>query len=212
MASSRTDRAPAAADEPAGDRRSFHRIVARLLPLKGHQPRSTAPGKRGRRSDLIIAGLGIALGFGCAVFPWYIFFNQEKFGIRAVKFEGNGDRTQPVTLGSSGERVGAPMSAEDIPPMQLDLFATATTSSGDEDDGDAKRIEALDQPFPGDDVRFRLVYAAAGRAMIADETGMWVVQRGSLLPDNSKVAGIEQRDGKWVLVTSAEKVVELEGM
>jgi hypothetical protein len=185
-------------------------MVARLLPFKARQRRSTAPGKKGRRSDLIIAGLGIALGFGCAVFPWYIFFNQDKFGIRAVKFEGNGDRTQPVMLGSNGERVGAPMSSEDIPPMQLDLFATGTTGSDDDDDGNASKL--VEQPFPGDDVRFRLVYAAAGRAMIADETGMWVVQRGSLLPDNSKVAGIEQRDGKWVLVTSADKVVELEGM
>jgi hypothetical protein len=36
-----------------------------------------------------------------------------------------------------------------------------------------------------------------------------VVQRGSRLPDNSRVAGIEQRDGKWVLVTSADRVIEL---
>ena len=209
MAPSRIDRAPAI-DDPAGKPRSLRQIFARLLPLKTRQPRSTPPKKRGRRSDLIIAGLGIALGFGCAVFPWYIFFNQDKFGIRAMKFEGNGDRTQPVMLGSDGERVGAPMSAKDIPPMELDLFATGTTGSDEDDDGNASKL--VEQPFPGDEVRFRLVYAAAGRAMIADDTGMWVVQRGSLLPDNSKVAGIEQRDGKWVLVTSADRVVELEGM
>lgn len=208
MAPSRTDRTLA-----TGEPRPLRRIVGLFLPLKARQSRSTAPGKRGRRSDLIIAGLGIALGFGCAVFPWYIFFNQDKFGIRAMKFEGNADQKPPIMLGSSGERVGAPMSAEDIPPMQLDLFATGTVGSGVDGEEEEKRTaETLDQPFPGDDVRFRLVYAAAGRAMIADETGMWVVQRGSLLPDNSKVAGIEQRDGKWVLVTSADRVVELEGM
>lgn len=210
MAPSRTDRPPPAA---TGEKKRpvRNRLLARLFPAKAPKPRKPALERR-RRSDLIIAGLGIALGFGCAVFPWYIFFNQDKFGIRAMKFEGNADQKPPIMLGSDGERVGAPMSAEDIPPMQLDLFATGTTRSGDDDEGDAKRIEALDQPFPGDEVHFRLVYAAAGRAMIADETGMWVVQRGSLLPDNSKVAGIEERDGKWVLVTSAERVVELEGM
>ena len=207
MAPSRTDRAPTAAGEKKRPVRN--QFLARLFPAKAPKPRKPAAERR-RRSDLIIAGLGIALGFGCAVFPWYIFFNQDKFGIRAMKFEGNGDRTQPVMLGSDGERVGAPMSAEDIPPMQLDLFATGTTGSDEDDDGNASKV--VEQPFPGDRIEYRLVYAAAGRAMIADDTGMWVVQRGSLLPDNSKVAGIEQRDGKWVLVTSAEKVVELEGM
>jgi hypothetical protein len=36
-----------------------------------------------------------------------------------------------------------------------------------------------------------------------------VVQAGSMLPDSSRVAGIEKRGGKWVLVTSTERVVEL---
>jgi hypothetical protein len=208
MAPNKTDRAKSV-DEPAGKPRSLGKIVGRLLPWKPRQPGSAAPRKRGRRSDLIIAGLGIALGFGCAVFPWYIFFNQDKFGIRAMKFEGNADQKPPIMLGSDGERIGAPMSAEDIPPMQLDLFATGTTSADEDDDGNASKL--VEQPFPGDRIAYRLVYAAAGRAMIADDTGMWVVQRGSLLPDNSKVAAIEQRDGKWVLVTSADKVVELSG-
>jgi hypothetical protein len=207
MAPSRTDHAPpAAASEKKQPARN--RLLARLFPEKIAKPPRPAV-ERNRRSDLIIAGLGIALGFGCAVFPWYIFFNQDKFGIRAVKFEGNPNQQGPVMLGSDGERVGAPMSAADIPPMQLDLFATGTTGSDEDDDGNASKL--IEQPFPGDRIEYRLVYAAAGRAMIADDTGMWVVQRGSLLPDNSKVAGIEQRNGKWVLVTSAEKVVELEG-
>ncbi len=150
------------------------------------------------------------LGFGCAVFPWYIFFNQDKFGIRALKFEGNGDQTPPIRLGAGGERIGAPMTAEDIPPMPLDDFATGTIGlAGGADDEPAEKNLA-NQPFPGGpEPEYRMVYAAVGRAMIADETGMWVVQRGSLLPDNSKVTAIEERGGKWVLVTSEDKVVEL---
>ena len=66
-----------------------------------------------------------------------------------------------------------------------------------------------DQPFPGDEINFQLVYVANGRAMIEDDTGLLVVQAGSKLPDNSKVASIEQRSGKWVIVTSADQVVEL---
>ncbi|MDQ6433742.1 hypothetical protein RB623_06715 [Mesorhizobium sp. LHD-90] len=207
MPPSKPDRAPPGAgrQKPAA-RRSFSRL------WRGRNSSSPLLARR-RRSDLIVAGLGIALGFGCAVFPWYIFFNQDKFGIRALKFEGNPDQKPPVMLGSDGERIGAPMTAEDIPPMQLDLFATGTVGAGADGQEEEKRAtEALDQPFPGDAVAYRLVYAAAGRAMIADDSGMWVVQRGSLLPDNSKVAGIEQRAGKWVLITSNDKVVELEAM
>ena len=163
--------------------------------------------KKSRRGDFIIAGLGLALGFGCAVFPWYIFFNQEKFGVRAMRFAGNGGQNQePIYLGNQGERVGAPMTVDDIPPMKLDLFATGTPRRTD-DGLPLPTVE--DQPFPGDDPKFKVVYIANGRAMISDDSGLWVVQPGSLLPDNSTVARIEQRDGQWVLVTSTDQVVQL---
>lgn len=164
---------------------------------------------RSRRSDLIVAALGISLGFGCAAFPWYIFLNPEKFGVRAMKFGGSGNQEAgPIYLGDQGERVGAPMAAEDIPPMKLDLFATGTPSRAPVD-GEASPVTLADQPFPGDKIGFKLVYVANGRAMISDDTGLWVVQAGSKLPDNSKVAKIEQRSGKWVIVTSADQIVEL---
>jgi hypothetical protein len=45
--------------------------------------------------------------------------------------------------------------------------------------------------------------------MIEDDAGLWIVQPGSTLPDNSKVASIERRGGKWVLVTSTNRVVAM---
>jgi hypothetical protein len=194
--------AQAASEKPA--RRSLMpRLFRRRVAATGLTQQS-----RDRRSDLVIAGLGLVLGLGCALFPWYIFFNQDKFGIRALKFEGQGEReTGPIYLGSQADRVGAPMTIEDIPPMKLDLFATGTLP---ENDGPGEGAPGLsEQPFPSEIAAFRLVHVANGRAMIEDDTGLWVVQRGSRLPDNSRVAGIEQRDGKWVLVTSAAKVIEL---
>jgi hypothetical protein len=62
------------------------------------------------------------------------------------------------------------------------------------------------QPFPGDALAFKLVHIANGRAMIEDDAGLWVVKNGSKLPDSSRVTSIEQRSGKWVLVTSTNKV------
>jgi hypothetical protein len=45
--------------------------------------------------------------------------------------------------------------------------------------------------------------------MIEDEDGIWVVQPGSILPDSSRVAAIEQREGRWVLVTTFDRIIEL---
>ena len=101
------------------------------------------------------------------------------------------------------------MTVEDVPIMQLDLFSTGTLPDKTEDGGSGTRARPRPAAFPADDAQFRLVHVANGRAMIEDDTGLWVVQPGSMLPDSSRVAGIEKRDGKWVLVTSTDRVVEL---
>jgi hypothetical protein len=190
---------------------SFH------VDLQGRQPgaprlvtgTSEAAGEGRGRSDLTIAALGITLALICALFPWYIFFNQEQFGVRAMKFEGGGTPSSgPKAVGPQPQRVGAPMSVEDLPVDSLDLFATGTVR--DNSNGDDPPPPGLDeQPFPAEIPRFRLVHVANGRAMIEDDAGLWIVQPGSQLPDSSTVTAIERRSGKWVLVTSAERVVEM---
>jgi hypothetical protein len=190
----------------------FHDVpAARPNPRRGKSAGSSQAARDGTRSsDLVIAALGIALGLTCAFFPWYIFFNQEKFGIRPMKFEGGGaGASGPVSVGPQPQRVGAPMTIQDVPVMQLDLFSTGALP--DDEGGDSgKSAPGLDQqPFPGDVPQFRLVHVANGRAMIEDDAGLWVVQAGSMLPDSSRVAGIEKRNGKWVLVTSTDRIVEL---
>jgi hypothetical protein len=159
--------------------------------------------KADRRSDFVIAALGITLGLICALFPWYIFFNQEQFGVQAIKFGGSGSNAGRVVGGSQLENIGAPLTEKDIPAV--DLFATGTL----QDPEDPSQAPGADQqPFPAD-AKFRMVHVANGRAMIQDDAGLWVVQRGSLLPDSSRVSAIEQRGGKWVLVTSTDQVIEL---
>jgi hypothetical protein len=173
---------------------------------------SSQAAKEGTRSsDLTIAALGITLGLICALFPWYIFFNQEKFGVRAMKFEGGGvtPSTQSVAEGPPPQRVGAPMSVENLPSMQLDLLATGTLPDkrGESDSPSAPGLD--EQPFPVDIPQFKLVHVANNRAMIEDDAGLWIVQVGSTLPDSSQVESIEKRGGKWVLVTSGNRIVGL---
>ena len=159
-----------------------------------------------RSSDMTIAALGVGLGLICALFPWYIFLNQDKFGFPAVKLEG---RAPPAAepIGSQAMRMGMPIGIGKLPLIQLDPLATGTALRK-KGGGDA--APGLDeQPFPTDALQFRVVHVANGRAMIGEDAGLWVVQPGSLLPDSSRVASIEQRGGKWVLVTSNDRVIEV---
>lgn len=155
-----------------------------------------------RRGDLIIAALGAALGLTCALFPWYIFFNQEQFGVRAMRLGGQGS--------NSGRLVAA---ADPVVPLRdivelpgdIDMFSTATIAADPITDPPGSD----EQPYPGAATEFRLVHVANGRAMIEDDAGLWVVQTGSRLPDSSRVASIENRGGKWILLTSRDQVIEL---
>lgn len=158
--------------------------------------------KPDRRSDLVVAGLGVALGLICALFPWYIFFNQEQFGVRAMRLGGQGVNSGRVLADNL-----PPARISELPelPGELDLFSTGNIASDPTRDPPGSD----EQPFPGAAVEFRLVHVANGRAMIEDDAGLWIVQSGSRLPDSSRVAAIEQRAGKWVLVTSKEQVFEL---
>lgn len=162
--------------------------------------------KRLDRSDVTLAALGLTLGLICAIFPWYIFFNQEKFGVREFVFSGKGSGRAAPTTAYVPQAIGKPFASGERPTMELDFFPTATLPPEDEP---ARALPASEQPFPSDRVSFRLVHVANGRAMIEDGDGLWVVQRGSQLPDASRVASIEQRDGRWVLLTTHDKVVEL---
>ncbi|WP_019173210.1 hypothetical protein [Pseudaminobacter salicylatoxidans] len=166
----------------------------------------TEAGKPDRRGDLVIAGLGVTLGLVCALFPWYIFFNQEKFGIEALKFGeyGESDRAGPLALNARTLRPVDLLPEDALPSDALDPFATGTLP-----DAKRERTPVANQPFPLEDVPYQLLHVVNGRGLIEDEAGLWVVQPGALLPDSSRVASIERRAGKWVMVTNREKVVEI---
>ncbi|MFC5585297.1 hypothetical protein ACFPOD_09245 [Nitratireductor kimnyeongensis] len=185
--------APAVEAPPSSRKSAFlPRRLQKAAPL--HKPSSS-------RSDWMIMVGGIGLAAVCAMFPWYIFFNQEQFGVRPMTFAG-----RPSPQGPSREAlpalVGARIPSQIIPLPQVDYTSTGTV--------DHTPTEALeDQPFPGDEPSFRLVHVVGGRAMIEDEDGYWLVQRGSRLPDGSRVSQIVWKDGHWEMVTSRELVVKV---
>jgi len=195
-------------DEMVRENRRAEEEAAGVAPQTRMKAEQSAK-RRDRRSDLTIAALGVTLGLICALFPWYIFFNPDEFGVRAMRFGGSGGGTEPIVLGAQPERVGAPVAGQKIAPMDLDLLATgtATTDSVDEDEEGTPGLK--DQPFPPPVISFRIVQIANGRAMLEDDTGLFVVQPGSILPDKTRVQTIEERDGRPVLVTDAGVALEI---
>lgn len=183
--------------------------IPRIAPYTPPPPLRTAPKKRDN-SDFIVGAMGVTLGLVCALFPWYIFFNPEQFGVREFVFSGQRGNSTPEHVAYQPGRIGQPFAADEVPAMPLDFIPTATVARDQQQSPRQETPSVDDQPFPADLVTFRLVHVANGRAMIQDDDGLWIVQPGSRLPDASKVASIEQRNGRWVLVTTGDKVVELQ--
>lgn len=161
-----------------------------------------------RRTDLTIAALGVTLAIICAIFPWYIFMNQQKFGIRAMQFSGqHSNEPYMGDLRAAILAMGDPSDDENLAQMKLDTFTTGSIRPPQENESTGKgprRQRYKETLFP-----YRMVHASLGRAMIVDKESLFVVQPGSILPDATYVQAIEIRDGKWVLVTSAREVLHL---
>lgn len=162
----------------------------------------TSPEKNS--NDITLKSGAVVLAAAAALFPWYVFLNQDKFGVSVAGWEQLRDargfrERETVEV--------APMSVARKPDATTDpadMLLTATVAKAPED---AKGDIGTLQPFPGQ-AGFRLLHVANGRAMIEDGNGMYVVQTGSILPDNSRLAAVTQKDGKWVIITSAGEVYE----
>lgn len=162
-----------------------------------------------RLTDRLLAGTGIALACAAGLFPWYVFFNEEKFGMHVSTM----DRTRDLPEGP-GRNVFSvsPLamvdkddeSTNEIQETVVDPVVTATVSQLGEEKATGGEMTGS-QPFPGRS-GFKLLHVANGRALIEDGSGMYMVRIGSILPDNSRVATLEQRDGKWVIITSTGEI------
>ncbi len=74
-----------------------------------------------------------------------------------------------------------------------------TGAGGDGDGGEGQAF-----PKPG----FALREVVGGMAMIEDSSGYWFVEKGSLLPDGSRLVSIGRGAGTWQLTTSSGDVIQ----
>lgn len=159
------------------------------------------------RDRWLVAGL-VGFSMLCAAFPWYVFFNQEKFGVNVAGWEGMKNVRHDRPAGDAG--IGAerdPVADESertlMSPPADSITTAAIPSARSDDRGDARGFQ--DQPFPGGS-EFKLLHVANGRALIENGSGIFLVQIGSKLPDNSRLASLRQRSGKWEIVTSTGNI------
>ncbi|WP_420410616.1 flagellar protein [Hoeflea sp.] len=177
---------------------------------EAEQEEEAAPARK-RSGDRVLAATGFLLATAAAFFPWYVFFNQESFGIAPMGYSET--RELPDVPGRAIVNV-SPLAIPAQPnssdqPSAFDPIVTATVPEGPDSAVDAAgSIEnGGAQAFPGKP-RYRLLHVANGRALIEDKSGMYIVRIGSVLPDNSRLARLEQRDGNWVIVTSNGEVIQ----
>lgn len=164
--------------------------------------------KASSSGDRMLIAAGITLAAASALFPWYVFFNEDKFGIRVETMDHT--RDLPDTPARNVFSVSPLAMVDNTPsdkprePLEpIDELTTATVASTDK--GSDSDGNAILQPLPGKNT-FRLMHVANGRALIEDSKGMYMVRVGSILPDNSRLATIEQRGGRWVIITSTGEV------
>jgi hypothetical protein len=168
------------------------------------------PAKRhfGLTSDTILGACGLLMAVGAAFFPWYVFMNQDKFtvvdgGPKIIrdlmeKPAPNFVQVSPMAIPDASDTALSTKSADP-------LTTAAIPKVGAPDLLDAE-APAQEQPFP--QRSFKLLHASNGRALIQDPTGVYLVRVGSSLPDQSRLATIEERNGKWVIITSAGTVID----
>lgn len=167
--------------------------------------------KRTERTPLIdkaLGATGIALAALATFFPWYAFLHQDQFSMPSL-WQGS-PRDLPGKIGSGATPSPIALADRDAATQAaIDQLTTATVPEGEARKVPGGPEDGLEQPFPGP-AGFKLVHVANGRALIEDGSGMYIVKIGSILPDNSRLATLEQRDGRWVMITSKGEVQQSE--
>ena len=169
-------------------------------------PLNTNPNRFRLSTDTILGTAGVLMAAGAAFLPWYVILNQEKFTLHVVPREMTRD------MPDTGPRPIWNVSPMSIPNKDQPKVATLpadpvkTGTTPDEKTAAVKPpVSDANQPFP--DHNFVLLHVSNGKALIKDDKGVYLVQVGSALPDNSKLATIEERNGKQVIVTSDGSVI-----
>ena len=152
--------------------------------------------------DYVLGGIGLCLGTAAALFPWHVYLNPDSYGPPRLVFSRDG----VVPGGEYATRSrGRPLFVEDTedqelvaaPAPRLDPVTTGRV------DRSATVSSDLDQPFPGNGRPYNVYAISAGRVLIGDADGIYLISTNDRLPDGTILDRIARDESGWFIETSA---------
>ncbi|WP_246663655.1 hypothetical protein [Phyllobacterium endophyticum] len=165
---------------------------------------------RDKGFDGYLKSTGLLLAVGSFVLPFIMYYDVLDARPEPVsagkKVNDPLDRSNQKVVRATNGRSGG-TAPDNKPGEELDPMTTATTAELKESRV-ARIDDAIKQPFPGKPA-FLLREVVGGLVMIEDDAGYWFVEKGSTLPDGSKLIAIEHGSGadSWQIKTSDGDVI-----
>ena len=149
--------------------------------------------------DWLFGAAGLCLAVVSLYFPWHAYFHPESYSPPQISFSGNSE-----IFGEPEDRLPRTNSAA-LKPVDGDILDPLVTGTVTKDE--TGPASAAEQPFPEADLSYSVVFVANKRALIRDESGIFMIGVSSRLPDGSKVTSIRKTDRGWEVLTSENKVL-----
>jgi hypothetical protein len=163
-----------------------------------------------RPIDYALSFVGLCLGTAAAVFPWHVYLNPGSYGPPRMEFSRNGElRSDEIAAIAAGNPMFDFESGKFIANYREPLIVDPVITGEINRDPAAEKRDL--RAFPGNGTRFRVFAVSAGRALVGDSEGVYLVRRTSRLPDGTIVKAIDRDDQGWRILTSQEKVLRPNG-
>lgn len=179
----------------------------------------TAAKKRKRELlnfDILLTIAGLCLAASSAFLPWYVFLNQEKFTVQRLAYtqQNKGSGAWPGRMFVSEKNTalqGMGTTDRTLLDLEPDMLTTASIETEEEPvptgNVTAQRTDNVTGSLPAPR-SFKLIHVADGRALIQDQSGLYVVKVGSVLPDNSTLSKLERTKNGWLMITSDGEILQ----
>ncbi|WP_139976421.1 hypothetical protein [Ochrobactrum sp. CGA5] len=152
----------------------------------------------------------ITLAAGSAMLPFITYLQRADLGAPEKaerKIIDPLDRSEQKTVRRfpsfrPSEQVAPSAEVDDTMTGSVMSNGKGLPGTGAGGDGDGGEGQAFPKPV------FALREVVGGMAMIEDSSGYWFVEKGSLLPDGSRLVSIGRGAGTWQLTTSSGDVIQ----
>jgi len=152
----------------------------------------------------------IALAAGSAMLPFITYLQRADLGAPEKaerKIIDPLDRSEQKTVRRfpsfrPSEQVAPNADVDDTMTGSVMSNGKGLPGTGAGGDGEGGEGQAMPKPV------FALREVVGGMAMIEDTSGYWFVEKGSLLPDGSRLVSIGRGAGTWQLTTSSGDVIQ----